>query len=104
MPSMRPARACSAHPVCASIDADTRGQPAPGYSLRSVGVQPQQVRLVLPESQRTRVRRVATEPIDLTSFRTSVSVRVPVILPTGAALAPGEPDIVSVRIDVAARR
>lgn len=87
-----------------SIDADTRGQPAPGYSLRSVRVQPQQVRLVLPESQRARVRRVATEPIDLTSFRTSVSVRVPVILPTGAALAPGEPDIVSVRIEVAARR
>lgn len=87
-----------------SVDADTRGQPAAGYALRSVSVHPQSVRLVLPESQRAKVRRVATEPIDLTSFRTSASVRVPVMLPTGAALAPGEPEAVSVRIEVIARR
>ncbi|HEY6724428.1 MAG TPA: diadenylate cyclase [Polyangiaceae bacterium] len=87
-----------------SVEADTRGPPAPGYALRSVTVQPQGVRLVLPESQRAKVRRVATEPIDLTSFRTSATVRVPVLLPTGAALAPGEPEVVSVRIEVAARR
>ena len=44
------------------------------------------------------VRRIATESIDLQSFRTNASVRVPVILPTGAALAQSEPDVVTVRI------
>lgn len=87
-----------------SVAPDTRGQPAAGFSVRSVNVDPPEVRLVLPQSLRASVRRVATEPIDLTSFRTSASVRVPVILPTGAALAPGEPDLVSVRIEVTARR
>lgn len=85
-----------------AVHVDTQGRPAPGYSLKSVSVQPQQIRLVLPESQRTKIRRVATEPIDLANFKSSASLRVPVILPTGAVLAPGQPDLVSVRLDLAA--
>lgn len=90
--------------IAVPVDASTHGRPAAGYALRGISVQPAQIHLVLPESQRSQVRRVATESIDLQSFRTNASVRVPVILPTGAALAQSEPDVVTVRIDVTAQR
>ena len=68
--------------IAVSIDAITHGRPAPGYALRSVSVQPEQVHLVLPESQRSKVRRIATESIDLQSFRTNASICFRSAVPT----------------------
>ena len=86
------------------VHPDTKGRVAHGYSLVSISVAPQEVRLVMPKSQSASIRRVATETIDLDPIKASIVLKVPLILPTGATLAPGEPDVASVSIEVAKAR
>lgn len=68
------------------IVADVRGQPATGYAIERVLVDPAAVQLVGPRSTIERRETVATEPVDVSGRRSTLARTVAVALPDGVKL------------------
>jgi hypothetical protein len=83
------------------IEATTSGALPNGYVLESISVEPELVRLVVPQRLVGGVRRVPTHPVVLDSIAQSTSLSRTLILPDGVELAPGEPHSVRVRVQIA---
>lgn len=68
------------------VVADLRGQPATGYAIERVLVDPAAVQLVGPRSTIERRETVATEPVDVSGRRSTLERTVAVALPDGVKL------------------
>ncbi len=86
--------------VEARVDARTRGQLPAGLRLEDVSVEPRTVELVVIASEAERHTVIGTEPIDLTTANGPAERQVPLSIPEGAQLAPGEPAAVDVTLRV----
>jgi hypothetical protein len=83
-------------PVAPAID----GQPAPGYFIERVSVDPKEVEVVGPESALRLLQLAATEPVTLTGAKSSVRETVNIGLPDSSARL-RSPRTARVTIDVA---
>ncbi len=84
-------------PVVAQI----RGDPAPGYTVVSVAVQPQLVTLTGSSGELDAVQSIETKPLDVTGATSDVTGIVELIAPIGAQLRTGEPTSALVSVIVA---
>jgi YbbR domain-containing protein len=75
------------------------GEPAPGYRLLSVEVEPASVLIEGLPTQLARLNRVQTEPIDITGLEESFRQQVALDLPNGIALIEVEEIFVSIEIE-----
>lgn len=81
------------------IDVDWRGQPADGYRLLSINVDPPSVLLQGSPSQLTALSQVITEPIDITGLTDTFSQQVTLELPSGLTFDEAEGYTVTVEIE-----
>lgn len=78
--------------------ADVRGQPATGYVIERVLIDPAAVQLVGPRSTIERRETVATEPVDVSGRRSTLARTVAVALPDGVRLVRDARALVTVEI------
>ena len=81
------------------IIVDWQGEPAPGYRLLDVNVEPDSVLVTGSPGQLDALSRVRTEPIDITGLRESVTLPVALALPQGLQLDEVQPVIVEIEIE-----
>ncbi|HZD11325.1 MAG TPA: CdaR family protein [Candidatus Binatia bacterium] len=81
------------------IIVDWQGEPAPGYRLLDVRVEPDSVLLTGSPAQLEALSRVRTEPVDITGLRESVTLSVGLDLPQGLQLDDLQPIIVEIEIE-----
>lgn len=82
-------------PITAAWD----GDPAQGYRLLNVVVQPASVLVSGPPGLLEQLRAIQTEPIDITGLTQSFTQQVSLILPDGITLDEPQPVIVTVEIE-----
>ncbi len=82
------------------IRAVLQGAPANAFALSSVRVEPAAVNLRGIPSALTGVGDVATDPISLEKLNATQTFKVAILLPAGAALAPGEAATASVTVTI----
>lgn len=81
------------------IIVDWQGEPAPGYRLLDVRVEPDSVLLTGSPRELDDLSRVRTEPVDITGLRESVTLPVALALPEGLQLDEVQPVIVEIEIE-----
>lgn len=81
------------------IIVDWQGEPAPGYRLLDVRVEPDSVLLTGSPAQLDALSRVRTEPVDISGLRESVTLSVGLDLPQGLQLDDLQPIIVQIEIE-----
>lgn len=81
------------------IIVDWQGEPAPGYRLLDVRVEPDSVLLTGSPASLDALSRVRTEPVDVTGLRESVTLSVALDLPEGLQLDDLQPIIVQIEIE-----
>lgn len=81
------------------IIVDWQGEPAPGYRLLDVRVEPDSVLLTGNPARLDALSRVRTEPVDITGLRESVTLSVALDLPQGLELDDLQPIIVEIEIE-----
>lgn len=81
------------------IIVDWQGEPAPGYRLLDVRVEPDSVLLTGSPAELDALSRVRTEPVDITGLRESVTLSVGLDLPEGLQLDDLQPIIVEIEIE-----
>lgn len=81
------------------IDVDWRGQPADGYRLLGINVDPPSVLLQGSPSRLTALTQVTTEPIDITGLTETFSQQVTLDLPDGITLDEGQVFSVTIEIE-----
>ncbi|RMG94443.1 MAG: hypothetical protein D6706_13795 [Chloroflexi bacterium] len=81
------------------ISVDLTGEPAPGYRLLSVKVEPSSVLVRGLPTRLEDITQVQTEPIDITGLAESFTQQVTVNLPPGITLAEVEEIFVTVEIE-----
>ncbi|MFW6097803.1 MAG: YbbR-like domain-containing protein [Chloroflexota bacterium] len=81
------------------IIVDWQGEPAPGYRLLDVRVEPDSVLLTGNPARLDALSRVRTEPVDITGLRESVTLSVALDLPQGLELDDLQPVIVEIEIE-----
>ena len=81
------------------IIVDWQGEPAAGYRLLDVRVEPDSVLLTGSPAQLDALSRVRTEPVDITGLRESVTLSVGLDLPQGLQLDDLQPIIVEIEIE-----
>lgn len=81
------------------IIVDWQGEPAPGYRLLDVRVEPDSVLLTGSPASLDALSRVRTEPVDITGLRESVTLSVALDLPEGLQLDDLQPIIVQIEIE-----
>ncbi len=89
--------------VTLPIQPAVTGKLANEYALDRVVADPESARVVIPLRLRGSLRKLSTEPVDLTGLTRSMSVAKELELPEGATLAPGEPQTVTVRVELELR-
>ncbi len=83
-----------------SVHADIEGEPAAGYLLRGVEVEPRRVWLAGARSQVLRLKQVPTEPVDISGLKESEEREVRIFLGTGSVwLEENEPVAVRLLIE-----
>lgn len=81
------------------IIVDWQGEPAAGYRLLDVRVEPDSVLLTGNPARLDALSRVRTEPVDITGLRESVTLSVALDLPQGLELDDLQPIIVEIEIE-----
>lgn len=81
------------------IIVDWQGEPAPGYRLLDVRVEPDSVLLTGSPASLDALSRVRTEPVDVSGLRESVTLSVALDLPEGLQLDDLQPIIVEIEIE-----
>lgn len=81
------------------IIVDWQGEPASGYRLLDVRVEPDSVLLTGNPARLDALSRVRTEPVDITGLRESVTLSVGLDLPQGLELDDLQPIIVEIEIE-----
>lgn len=81
------------------IIVDWQGEPASGYRLLDVRVEPDSVLLTGSPAQLDALSRVRTEPVDISGLRESVTLAVGLDLPQGLQLDDLQPIIVQIEIE-----
>ncbi len=81
------------------IIVDWQGEPAAGYRLLDVRVEPDSVLLTGSPAQLDALSRVQTEPVDISGLRESVTLSVGLDLPSGLQLDDLQPIIVQIEIE-----
>ncbi len=81
------------------IIVDWEGDPAQGYRLLDVNVEPDSVLVTGPPGLLESLSRIRTEPIDITGLRESVTQTVALALPAGIELDEVQPVLVEIVIE-----
>lgn len=81
------------------IIVDWEGQPAQGYRLLDVRVEPDNVLVTGRPEQLDELSRVRTEPIDITGLREPLTIPVTLALPEGLEVDEVQPIIVQIEIE-----
>lgn len=81
------------------IIVDWEGDPAQGYRLLDVSVEPDSVLVTGPPGLLESLSRIRTEPIDITGLRESVTQTVALALPAGIELDEVQPVLVGIVIE-----
>ncbi|MDX1663376.1 MAG: CdaR family protein [Candidatus Promineifilaceae bacterium] len=81
------------------IFVDWEGEPAPGYRLLDVNVEPDSVLVTGDRELLDDLRRIRTQPVDITGLRESQTMAVGLDLPEGVELDEVQPVVVRVEIE-----
>jgi YbbR domain-containing protein len=81
------------------ITVERRGEPAPGYRLLNVTVEPDSIYVTGPPGQLNSLERLSTEPIDITGLTQSTRLQVTLDLPEGVRLDQDQEIFVDIEIE-----
>lgn len=81
------------------IIVDWEGEPAQGYRLLDVRVEPDSVLVTGQPDQLDTLRRVRTEPIDITGLKETLTIPVALALPEGISVDEVQPILVEIEIE-----
>ncbi|WP_298818460.1 CdaR family protein [Chloroflexus sp.] len=76
------------------------GSPAPGYTVSRIEIEPPLITLTGSSGPLDAISLLQTEVIDISDARETVVRIAPLIIPTGTSPAQGEPDVVTVTVEI----